>query len=392
MPSEMSPESAGQMRRGDKVLSREDCTCPVCLEIFVEPVTLPCKHTFCKECFQESVDKAALCCPLCRRRVSTWTRLHSRNNTLINQQLWTQIQTCFPQQCERRLAGQEADNTEEHTVFSFPRVCQPGELRQEYEDQISKMTEERRAQDEEQKRASEELIQKLMEEEQLLLQEETRRTEEDQQLARLLSSQLNNAPPPSVGGAPPPPPPPQKKKDVVGHIEKFLIPRHPAPSSLLSNKENLLRSEPRPLDSPRRTAGVPLKRRSSDMEEDEEQEYFPEYLHFPTPPSSFSSLEEEQGRWQQEQEDRRLALLLQKELNQEEQRKLTDRRKGTPSAYLLRKGGAEKTRRRSSTTSSPSSTKTSSTSSSPSSAKAGSTSSCHRRTKQTTLTEMFPSS
>uniref|UniRef100_A0A3P8U9J5 RING-type E3 ubiquitin transferase n=1 Tax=Amphiprion percula TaxID=161767 RepID=A0A3P8U9J5_AMPPE len=86
----------------------DDCLCPVCLEIFMEPVTLPCSHTFCKACFLESVDKATLCCPLCRRRVSTWARLNSRTNSLVNQQLWQQIQDQFPLQCQRRLSGQDA--------------------------------------------------------------------------------------------------------------------------------------------------------------------------------------------------------------------------------------------------------------------------------------------
>uniref|UniRef100_A0A8C7YWY4 RING-type E3 ubiquitin transferase n=1 Tax=Oryzias sinensis TaxID=183150 RepID=A0A8C7YWY4_9TELE len=102
----MSDRAGGR----DPALSPEDCRCPVCLEIFVEPVTLPCTHTFCKSCFLESVDKAALCCPLCRKRVSTWARLHSKNQTLVNQALWRRIQTCFPVQCQRRLSGQEADD------------------------------------------------------------------------------------------------------------------------------------------------------------------------------------------------------------------------------------------------------------------------------------------
>lgn len=58
-----------------------------------------------QDCFLESVDKATLCCPLCRMRVSSWARRNSRSNTLVNQQLWTQIQNCFPLQCQRRLSG-----------------------------------------------------------------------------------------------------------------------------------------------------------------------------------------------------------------------------------------------------------------------------------------------
>uniref|UniRef100_A0A8C5D9Y3 RING-type E3 ubiquitin transferase n=1 Tax=Gouania willdenowi TaxID=441366 RepID=A0A8C5D9Y3_GOUWI len=93
-------------------LTREDCVCPVCLEIFVEPVTLPCTHTYCKECFLQAVDKASLCCPLCRIRISSWTRLHSRTQTLVNHKLWTEIQNVFPQQCERRLSGQDGDGNQ----------------------------------------------------------------------------------------------------------------------------------------------------------------------------------------------------------------------------------------------------------------------------------------
>uniref|UniRef100_A0A3B3Y9F8 RING-type E3 ubiquitin transferase n=1 Tax=Poecilia mexicana TaxID=48701 RepID=A0A3B3Y9F8_9TELE len=86
-------------------LTWEDCLCPVCLDIFIEPVTLPCTHSFCKGCFLESVDKATLCCPMCRKRVSSWARRNNKKNTLVNLELWNRIQTLFPLQCQRPAAG-----------------------------------------------------------------------------------------------------------------------------------------------------------------------------------------------------------------------------------------------------------------------------------------------
>ncbi|XP_037533894.1 E3 ubiquitin-protein ligase rnf168 [Nematolebias whitei] len=113
--TKMSPVSCLELDVGgtrESTLNRDDCLCPVCLEIFIEPVTLPCTHTFCKSCFLESVDKSTLCCPLCRKRISTWARLNSKKNTLVDQQLWTRIQTCFPLQCQRRLSGQDVDDVD----------------------------------------------------------------------------------------------------------------------------------------------------------------------------------------------------------------------------------------------------------------------------------------
>ncbi|KAJ8256872.1 hypothetical protein COCON_G00190240 [Conger conger] len=193
----MAPASETEVDVGEggseKALSQADCICPVCLEIFVEPVTLPCAHTFCKPCFLETVDKANLCCPLCRRRVSTWARLHGRKKTLVNMELWSRLQEAFPTQCQRRISGQDAG--ELATVASTPRVSPPGEVRREYEDQISKLAEEKRALEDAERRASEEYIQRLLAEEEERRAEERRRLEEtqleeDERLARLLSQEL----------------------------------------------------------------------------------------------------------------------------------------------------------------------------------------------------------
>ncbi|XP_026100092.1 nuclear factor 7, brain-like [Carassius auratus] len=52
-------------------LSADDFSCPVCIEIFKDPVVLSCSHSVCKECLQQSWrTKETQECPVCRRRSS----------------------------------------------------------------------------------------------------------------------------------------------------------------------------------------------------------------------------------------------------------------------------------------------------------------------------------
>ncbi|XP_021442938.2 E3 ubiquitin-protein ligase rnf168 [Oncorhynchus mykiss] len=244
-------------------LTRADCLCPVCLEIFLEPVTLPCSHTFCKPCFLETVDKANLCCPLCRKRVSTWARINGRNKTLVNDELWQRVQAEFPMQCQRRLSGQEEEE-DGNILVPGPKVSLPGEVRREYEDQISKILEEKRALEEAERKASEEYIQCLLADEKERLEEERRRQEEtqlenDNKLARLLSQELNPRPESqNITWTNDITPAKKKRNTNAGDIEKFLSPipqRHNSnsetspTSSFMANKENILHSESKPWSS-----------------------------------------------------------------------------------------------------------------------------------------------
>uniref|UniRef100_A0A4W5QXD5 RING-type E3 ubiquitin transferase n=1 Tax=Hucho hucho TaxID=62062 RepID=A0A4W5QXD5_9TELE len=273
-------------------LSRADCLCPVCLEIFLEPVTLPCSHTFCKPCFLETVDKANLCCPLCRKRVSTWARLNGRNKTLVNDELWQRVQAAFPMQCQRRLSGQEEED--ENILVPGPKVSLPGEVRREYEDQISKILEEKRALEEAERKASEEYIQCLLADEEERLEVERRRDEErqlenDNKLARLLSQELNpilisesqkNTRTNDITPA-------KKKRNTnAGDIEKFLSPipqRHNSnseispTSSFMANKENILHSKSKPWSS-KEPAEHPMP----------SLEFYPESYHTPCEASTSS--------------------------------------------------------------------------------------------------------
>ncbi|NXW52205.1 RN168 ligase, partial [Nyctiprogne leucopyga] len=185
-------------KKSEALLSLSDCLCQICMEIFVEPVTLPCNHTLCNSCFQLTVEKASLCCPFCRRRVSSWARYNARRNTVINWDLWEKIQKNYPKECERRINGQDL---EEEICVPHPQrqLSKPGELRQEYEAEISKVEAERRAHEQEENKASEEYIQRLLaeEEEENRLAEERRREMEkqlkqDEELAWQLSNSLND--------------------------------------------------------------------------------------------------------------------------------------------------------------------------------------------------------
>ncbi|XP_054878250.1 E3 ubiquitin-protein ligase TRIM17-like [Poeciliopsis prolifica] len=49
--------------------SDNDLCCPVCLEIFKDPVLLSCSHSFCKECLQKYWRRGTgRSCPVCRKR------------------------------------------------------------------------------------------------------------------------------------------------------------------------------------------------------------------------------------------------------------------------------------------------------------------------------------
>uniref|UniRef100_M4AZ24 Tripartite motif containing 35-12 n=1 Tax=Xiphophorus maculatus TaxID=8083 RepID=M4AZ24_XIPMA len=52
-------------------MSSEDLCCPVCQEVFKNPVVLSCSHSFCKECLKNRWrEKPSRECPVCKRRSS----------------------------------------------------------------------------------------------------------------------------------------------------------------------------------------------------------------------------------------------------------------------------------------------------------------------------------
>uniref|UniRef100_A0A671G5D6 RING-type E3 ubiquitin transferase n=1 Tax=Rhinolophus ferrumequinum TaxID=59479 RepID=A0A671G5D6_RHIFE len=95
----------------DMIPSLSEIQCKICVEILIEPVTLPCNHTVCKACFQSIIEKSNLCCPFCRRWISSWARYHTPRNSLVNMELWEKIQKHYPKECKLRISGQESEES-----------------------------------------------------------------------------------------------------------------------------------------------------------------------------------------------------------------------------------------------------------------------------------------
>uniref|UniRef100_A0AAQ6ICS8 Bloodthirsty-related gene family, member 12 n=1 Tax=Anabas testudineus TaxID=64144 RepID=A0AAQ6ICS8_ANATE len=54
-----------------RVLSEEQFSCSICLEVFVEPVSTPCGHSFCKACLQGYwTHSKKFTCPMCKKTYS----------------------------------------------------------------------------------------------------------------------------------------------------------------------------------------------------------------------------------------------------------------------------------------------------------------------------------
>ncbi|XP_056317276.1 nuclear factor 7, ovary isoform X2 [Danio aesculapii] len=62
----------------------EDCQCPVCLDVFTDPVTTPCGHNFCKACLKQCWDNSQdYRCPLCKETSSK--RPEVKSNTVLRE-------------------------------------------------------------------------------------------------------------------------------------------------------------------------------------------------------------------------------------------------------------------------------------------------------------------
>ncbi|XP_076849968.1 E3 ubiquitin-protein ligase TRIM35-like isoform X2 [Brachyhypopomus gauderio] len=82
-------------------LSEEEFSCPVCCDIFRDPVILSCSHSVCKTCLQQFWEtKGSQECPVCRRR-------SSRDDPPCNRALKNLCEAFLASRSQRSSAGSE---------------------------------------------------------------------------------------------------------------------------------------------------------------------------------------------------------------------------------------------------------------------------------------------
>ncbi|XP_051961366.1 E3 ubiquitin-protein ligase TRIM39-like [Xyrauchen texanus] len=85
-----------------KTFSEEDFSCPVCCDVFKNPVLLSCSHSVCEECIQKFWEsKGSKECPICRRR-------SSKDHPPINLSLKNLCETFLQERSQRSSSGCEA--------------------------------------------------------------------------------------------------------------------------------------------------------------------------------------------------------------------------------------------------------------------------------------------
>ncbi|XP_074533790.1 E3 ubiquitin-protein ligase TRIM21-like [Halichoeres trimaculatus] len=94
------------------LLTEDQFLCSICLDVFTDPVTIPCGHNFCKSCITEHWETSTMSqCPNCKKLFSTKPDLEV--NTFISEMV-TQF---------RQSAQQEASSSS-----SEQQVSKPGEV------------------------------------------------------------------------------------------------------------------------------------------------------------------------------------------------------------------------------------------------------------------------
>ncbi|XP_033985550.1 E3 ubiquitin-protein ligase TRIM69-like isoform X2 [Trematomus bernacchii] len=102
------------MAAANYVPSEDGFLCSICLDVFTDPVTIPCGHNFCKTCITEHWDKSdQYQCPMCKEAFTTRPAL--RVNTLFSE-----MAAQFRQSAQQKASS--SSSSSEQQVFKAGEV------------------------------------------------------------------------------------------------------------------------------------------------------------------------------------------------------------------------------------------------------------------------------
>ncbi|XP_055760252.1 E3 ubiquitin-protein ligase TRIM39-like [Salvelinus fontinalis] len=103
------------------VLSEEQFQCSICLDVFTEPVSIPCGHNYCKACIIGYWDSSDLCqCPMCKKTFDKRPDLFV--NTFISE-MAAQLKKLAPVEATSITPGQAQTTSLSKTVEVSCDVC-----------------------------------------------------------------------------------------------------------------------------------------------------------------------------------------------------------------------------------------------------------------------------
>ncbi|KAF6768224.1 hypothetical protein AHF37_10891 [Paragonimus kellicotti] len=85
---------------------RDDFLCALCLRLLFYPSSLPCGHTFCRDCIEQSLDYKAEC-PLCKASLSQYVSASGRGYCVA---LWKLLKYLFSEDIATRQQAYEREN------------------------------------------------------------------------------------------------------------------------------------------------------------------------------------------------------------------------------------------------------------------------------------------
>ncbi|KAF7261194.1 hypothetical protein EG68_01510 [Paragonimus skrjabini miyazakii] len=85
---------------------RDDFLCALCLRLLFYPSSLPCGHTFCRDCIEQSLDYKAEC-PLCKASLSQYVSASGRGYCVA---LWKLLKYLFSEEIATRQQAYEREN------------------------------------------------------------------------------------------------------------------------------------------------------------------------------------------------------------------------------------------------------------------------------------------